>query len=110
MQIGQFIHGMIDGSVEHRQSANLESLFRDEDLRFLIGLTEVGDYKYIWRLPIAVSRSMVVETRDNDGRKGTVNHTIIAVFEPADLVKYLPEELFFRNVDSNPLPPLTLEG
>lgn len=115
MQIGHFIHGMIDGAIEHRQSSNLESLLSEEALQFLIGQVNKGDWLFTWRLEGAFSRTVVKETKDKDGRRGLLNHTIVVKLEPRDFLRYVPgfpkllDGFFFNNVDRNPLPDLVLE-
>jgi len=84
MQTGQFIIGMINGIIEPFQSEGVELLLPKDSLRFLYDLgkhNKSGTFIFKWESESAISKTIIIQKSDGEGRLGTINHTVIAKFE-----------------------------
>ena len=119
MQSGQFIIGMVNGIIEAYQSIGVEKLLPEENLRFLYDLGKYnseGKFIYQWASSNAISKTVLIQKSDGEGRKGTINHTVIIKFD--SLADILDHTDFLKHLDaafnitferlSNPLPEVTL--
>lgn len=110
---------MINGTIESYQSKDCEKLLSPENIRFLYDLGK----SYHLSQPIvhyfqedsAISQTQITHTKDNDGRKGNVNKTVIIKFdnilvdiiEHTDLLKRAAEKMA-NQPTQNPLPTIEL--
>jgi len=85
MEIGHFIDGMINGTIERRQSPNVDNLLSEDTLQKLYDMKKLGDFTYIWKQESAITRSIIQKARDSDGRSYRLNDTIIIKFNGDEL-------------------------
>ena len=87
VEVGQFLFGMMDGSIERKQTPNVDKLLSEDSLKFLYRLGRDTDgcqqstYVYIWDKEKAITKTTITPTSDNDGRKDLLNRTIIIKFD-----------------------------
>ena len=84
MKNGQFIVGMVDGTIDSFQSEGVETLIPSDSLRFLYDLgkhNKNGTFVFKWENERAISKTIIIQKSDGEGRLGTINHTVIAKFE-----------------------------
>lgn len=91
MQIGQFKYGMINGTIERKQTPNVDKLLSEESLRLLYDLDRHKEkiheatYIYTWDRENAITKTTIKPVSDKDGRQDLLNHTIIIKFD--DILK-----------------------
>ena len=119
MKTGQFIIGMVNGTIDPYQSVGVEDLLPQENIRFLYDLgkyNKTGTFIYQWANEHAISKTVIVQKSDGEGRTGTINHTVIVKIE--SLADILDHTDFLKHLDSafnikyellsNPLPEVKL--
>jgi len=117
---GQFVVGMINGTIEPYQSIGVEQLLDEREFGKLWKLGEThgaGTYTYINETERVLAYSIVTEQSDGEdtGRKSTLNHTVIIKFDKNILVDILAYTNFIQNLKQptpkfeNPLPQPKIE-
>ena len=85
MKSGQFVVGMIDGTIKGYDSKNITLLLPPEEMDKLYRLAEThgkGTYDYINYDERVIARSTITESNNDEvGRTGKINHTIIFRFD-----------------------------
>ena len=115
MKSGQFVFGMINGTINSYQSEDAEKLITEKEFAKLWNLGKThgeGTYTYINLAERVIARSQIKNTHDGkgSGRKGTINHTIIYKFDSNILVDVMDYTDFKQNFEfnlptlKNPLP------
>jgi len=114
---GQFVVGMINGTIESYQSTGAEQLLTEQEFSKLWRLEEVGTHLYVNEQEHVVAYSTITEESDGEvmGRKGSLNHTIIVKFGENILHEILAYTHFKDNLIQpmpelkNPLPEPKIE-
>lgn len=97
MQVGQFVSGMVNGSIKRKQTPNVDKMLLEETLKFLYDIgrntREVNEpyaVTYIWKQENAITNTTIKPARDKDGRKDLLNSTVIIKFDDilADVLTY----------------------
>jgi len=93
MQIGKFVYGMVNGTIERWQTSNVDKLLREESLRFLYDLGRsgpktLGTFVYTWEDENAISKTFLESARDVNGRSDMLNRTVIIKFN-GDAMRYI---------------------
>jgi hypothetical protein len=82
---GQFVVGMLNGTIESYESKNISLLLPSDEMDKLWRLAETrgkGTYDYINYDERVIARSTITESNNDEvGRKGKINHTIIIRFD-----------------------------
>lgn len=87
MQIGEFIYGMLNGSIQRKQTLNVDKLLSEAALNFLyqIGRNETkikeATFIYTWDSEKAITKTVIKPVSDENGRKDLLNHTVIVKFD-----------------------------
>ena len=87
MQIGQFIYGMVNGTIERKQTPNVDKLLSEKSLKILYDLDrnkqEINEatYIYTWDGENAITKTTIKPVSDKDGRSDMLNHTTIIKFD-----------------------------
>lgn len=107
MKSGQFVFGMINGTIQSYQSMGAEQLLTEQQFAKLwkLGKTHSpGEYTYINEQEHVVAYSIITEESDGEdmGRKASLNHTVIFKFDK----NILSEILAFTNFGDNLLQPM----
>jgi len=107
---GQFVFGMINGTIQSYQSMNAEQLLTEQEFSKLwkLGKTHSpGTYTYINEQEHVIAYSTVTEESDgpNMGRKGSLNHTVIFKFDDNILNEILSYTDFKQSL-AQPMPKL----
>lgn len=85
MITGQFVKGIFNGSTESYQTKNVEKMLPIEEFDKLWNLERLGVFIYVNPECGVVAKTTVTQTSDGQftGRKGVINHTVIAKFASA---------------------------
>lgn len=110
MKSGQFVFGMVNGTIQSYQSMNAEQLLTEEEFNKLwkLGKTHSpGTYTYINEQEHVIAYSTITEESDGPdmGRKASLNHTIIIKFDDNILSDILSYTDFKQNL-IQPMPKL----
>jgi len=100
---GQFYRGKIDGIQKNFESPNLDKILPAEKLGELANYTEVGEYSRFFKQEKVLSKTVITEAENMDGRRGGItNHTIMYGFDQTvtkDTVHYVfPLEDFITEI------------
>jgi len=81
MKSGQFYRGKIDGIQKHYESPDLDKLLPPDKLSVLADYFFVGEYSHFFREEHVLTRTVVTEAENSDGREGgIINHTVLYRF------------------------------
>ena len=110
MKSGQFVFGMINGTIKSYQSIDAEQLLTEREFAKLWKLGEThepGTYTYINEAEHALAYSTITELSDgkDTGRKSSLNHTVIIKFSDSILSDILAYTDFKQNL-IQPMPKL----
>jgi hypothetical protein len=93
MLTGQFIKGKIDGIQKYFKTATLRELLPKTKLDELEAYSEVGEYPRFFKTEKVLSKTIVTDAENSDGRRGgVVNRTVLYKFDQnvtKDTVNYL---------------------
>lgn len=83
MQTGQFVIGIFDGSTETYQTLNVEKFLSPDEFDKLWNRQTIGVWYYTNQEESVVAKCTITPTTDGAfmGRKGVINHTVIAKFD-----------------------------
>ena len=99
MKSGQFYRGKIDGIQKHYESLDLDDILPASKLCVLADYTQEGEYFHFFRQEHVLTRTVVSEAKNEDGRLGgIINHTVLYKFDHTvthETVRYTFNEDFF---------------
>ena len=78
MKAAQFVKGKIDGIQKDFITANLYKVLPKDKIGALTNYTEIGEYSQFFKTEKVLTRTVVTEAENTDGRHGgVVNHTVL---------------------------------
>lgn len=78
MKAAQFVKGKIDGIQKDFITKNLYDILPRDKIGALSSYTEPGEYSQFFKAEKVLSRTIVTEADNTDGRRGgVVNHTVL---------------------------------
>ncbi len=99
MKSGQFYRGKMDGIQKHYESLDLDDILPSSKLCVLADYTQVGEYNHFFRIEHVLTKTVVSEAENMDGRLGgIINHTVLYKFDHSfthETAKYTFNEDFF---------------
>ena len=87
MRIGHFVAGMMNGTIDRKQSPNVDQLLCEDTLKFLYNLgrdtphIHESTYIYTWPHEHAITKTVIRPASDSAGRSDLINHTLIIKFD-----------------------------
>jgi len=93
MKSGQFYRGKIDGIQKHFESLDIDKILSSDKLCELADYTEIGEYPRFFKQEKVISKTVVSEAENTDGRKGgIINYTVLYRFDQKithDTIQYV---------------------
>ena len=93
LEIGKFVYGMVNGTIEKWQQGDVDRLLTEYSLRQLYNMGRTdgrkpGEYILIWENEQAITKTILESAQDLHGRSDLVNRTVIIKFN-GDAMRYI---------------------